>query len=36
VNVAVALTVCEPETPVKVMTYVPGFALLGNKIPETA
>ena len=35
-NVAVALLLIAPETPVNVTVYVPGAVFLGNKIPETA
>src|SRR5215472_12708768 len=35
-NVAVALCVNDPETPVKVMVYVPGGVVVGNRIPDIA
>jgi len=36
VNFAVAVLVSEPETPVNVMTYVPGVEFFGNRIPDNA
>jgi hypothetical protein len=36
VNVAVAVFVKAPETPVNVMVYVPAFVLAGNRIPDRA
>ena len=36
VNFAVVLLVSEPDTPVKVMVYVPSGVLAGNRTPEIA